>query len=87
MAIKIKFDKSNRPLQPTFILATKSGKRLGLLNAQGIHIVDYLEQPCEFTFSVNKFLNNVEDPLWDEIKNFRLARCAIFYDFWICYYI
>ena len=81
MAIKIKFDKSNRPLQPTFILATKSGKRLGLLNAQGIHIVDYLEQPCEFTFSVNKFLNNIEDPLKKKKKNFRLAYC-IEWDTW-----
>ena len=69
MAIKINFDVSNIPENPTLILATRKGDKIGKINAQNIVIKDSMTDGAEITFSVNKYINNVIDNLWNNIKN------------------
>ena len=73
MGMKIRFDTANRPENPTLILATKTGKKLGLIVASGISIKDSMKDAAEITFNVNKYLNGRKNHLWNKIKDFRLA--------------
>lgn len=73
MGMKIRFDTTNRPENPTLILATKTGKKLGLIVASGISIKDSMKDATEITFNVNKYLNGKKNHLWNKIKDFRLA--------------
>ena len=73
MGMKIRFDTTNRPENPTLILATKTGKKLGLIVASGISIKDSMKDAAEITFNVNKYLNGKKNHLWNKIKDFRLA--------------
>ena len=75
MAIKINFDVSNIPENPTLILATRKGDKLGKINAQNIVIKDSMTDGAEITFSVNKYTNNVIDNLWNNIKDYKLVYC------------
>lgn len=75
MAIKINFDVSNMPENPTLILATRKGDKIGKINAQNIVIKDSMTDGAEITFSVDKYINNVIDNLWSEIKNYKLVYC------------
>lgn len=75
MAIKINFDVSNIPENPTLILATRKGDKLGKINAQNIVIKDSMTDGAEITFSVNKYINNVIDSLWNNIKDYKLVYC------------
>lgn len=72
MGMKIRFDTTNRPENPTLILATKTGKKLGLIVASGISIKDSMKNAAEITFNVNKYLNGRKNRLWNKIKDFRL---------------
>jgi hypothetical protein len=56
MAIKIRFDKANNPETPSFILATKNGKRFGQIPAHNINMIDSQDTP-EVTFDVYKYEN------------------------------
>lgn len=73
MGMKIRFDTTNRPENPTLILATKTGKKLGLIVASGISIKDSMKDAAEITFNVNKYLNGKKNHLWNKIKDFRLV--------------
>lgn len=75
MAIKINFDVSNIPENPTLILATRKGDKIGKINAQNIVIKDSMTDGAEITFSVNKYINNVIDSLWNNIKDYKLVYC------------
>ena len=75
MAIKINFDVSNIPENPTLILATRKGDKIGKINAQNIIIKDSMTNGAEITFKVNKYINNVIDSLWYNIKNYKLVYC------------
>ena len=75
MAIKINFDVSNIPENPTLILATRKGDKLGKINAHNIVIKDSMTDGAEITFSVNKYTNNVIDNLWNKIKDYKLVYC------------
>ena len=75
MAIKINFDVSNIPENPTLILATRKGDKIGKINAQNIVIKDSMTDGAEITFSVNKYINNVIDSLWNDIKDYKLVYC------------
>lgn len=75
MAIKINFDVSNIPENPTLILATRKGDKIGKINAQNIVIKDNMTDGAEITFSVNKYINNVIDNLWNNIKDYKLVYC------------
>lgn len=55
MAIKIKFDPTHNPQFPTFILATRSFKKLGVItNITDLHIKDNLNAPMDVSFTVHK---------------------------------
>lgn len=75
MAIKINFDVANIPEKPTFILANKSGNKIGKINAQNIVLDESLNDAGEITFKVYKYLNGKKDILWDKIKDFKLLYC------------
>lgn len=76
MTIKIDFDASNNPQQPTIILAKKNGDKLGKLNAVNIEVTDSMNEASEMSFKVYKLVNGNKDNLWDEILNFRLVYCV-----------
>lgn len=75
MSIHIDFDVANNPQVPTFILSERNGDKLGLIEAQNIHIKDSLRDESEITFDVYKYLNGKENFLWNKIKNFKLIWC------------
>ena len=81
MSMKIKFDVSNNPEAPTFILATKNGQKLGKIDANEIVCSDSLKDASEFSFKVNKIIDGKRNELWDKIKDFRLVWCKE-YDLW-----
>lgn len=70
----IKIDASGNPEQPTFVLATRSAKRLG--NIPGTHSWKYhkiFNGADEIFFDVEKFINSEPNPLWDEVMDLRLV--------------
>ena len=74
MAVAIKFDTAGRPETPTLILAKKDGSRLGAIEgATDIHFSDSMNAPSEIAFKVHKKTDGRDNPLWDEIKDFRLV--------------
>ena len=75
MAIEIKFDITGIPEQPTLILGKRNGDKIGKINAQNIVIKDDMINPAEISFTINKYIDNVLDPLWNEVKDFRLVYC------------
>ena len=40
LAVRIKFDSSHNVIHPTFVLATRSGNKLGAINATNISVSD-----------------------------------------------
>ena len=75
-AIRIKFDTSNNPEMPTFILGDKSGKKYGVIeNISDINVSDRLNDCPEISFSVYKYDNYNECRLWDKLKNFMTVYC------------
>lgn len=75
MAVRIKFDSSHNVIQPTFVLATRSGNKLGAINATNISVSDSFNSHFELNFQVYKYDNGAEDPMWNQIKDFRLVWC------------
>ena len=72
MAVNIRFDSAGMPETPTFILAKKSGEKIGVLsNIMQLHFSDDLTAPSEFSFNVYKKLNGVSQPYWSDIRDFR----------------
>lgn len=86
MAIKMRFDTSNNIIQPTFALAKRNGTILGFLPVSNLHISDNFNSSFEISFTVSKYDNNVEYPLWDEIKDFKLIYCHE-WDVWFEIYV
>lgn len=54
MAIRIKFDSTHNAQSPTYVLATRSGRRLGKLPAYNITFKDTLNSYSEIFFRINK---------------------------------
>lgn len=75
-AIKINFDATGNPKEPTFILVKRNGDRIGKINARSIELIDNLNAAPELSFNVYKYLDNKKDPLWDSITNFKLVYCV-----------
>lgn len=75
MAVRIKFDNTHNVIQPTFVLATRSGKKLGTIPAYDIHSTDTFNSFFELMFSVQKYDNGKKYHLWNELKDFRLVWC------------
>ena len=81
MALRIMFDSNMLPEEPTFVLATKAGKKLGKLQAYSIICADALKEPSEISFRVSKYHDGELDHLWDKIVDFKLIWCKEF-DMW-----
>lgn len=81
MPMKIRFDKTHNPEKPTFVLATVSGSKIGMIQAERIICKGSMLNADEFSFSVYKYLNGVKNPIWDDIKDFRLIWIKE-YDLW-----
>lgn len=84
MALHIKFDSTHNAYPPTFILATRSGKKLGAIPAKSIVVREALDECMEYVelrFSVYKKEDGVEFNLWDKLKDFKLVYCKE-WDMW-----
>ena len=68
MSVKIKFDRNHNPIQPTLILSTKSGKKLGYIPAVNISITDNFNEPFDLEFQVYKETDGVKYCRWDYLK-------------------
>lgn len=76
MAIKITFDGDLNPQHPTFVLATRSGTKLGVLNTiEDVTVKDSSEDSSEISFDLYKFFDGEKCPLWDEVTDFKLIWC------------
>ena len=84
MAIDIRFDLVNNPEPPTIILANRNGNKLGQLkvNIESIELVDKFNDASEFSFTVNKYIDEKLTPLWDKIVDFKLVYCQE----WDCWF-
>lgn len=75
MAIQIKFDKSYNPIQPTLVLATRSGRKLGAIPATNIRFQDNMNAASEMSFSVYRDRGDNSAAIWDAITDLRLVWC------------
>lgn len=77
MAIDIKFDLIGNPEPPTIILANRNGNKLGQLNVnvESIELKDKFNDASEFSFTLNKYINDNFNCLWDKVVDFRLVYC------------
>ena len=81
MGVRIKLNSINEIESPTLVLATRKGKKLGIVPAYNIVFKDCMNSCSEISFRVNKFDNNEECSLWDDILDFKLLWCKE-YDLW-----
>lgn len=86
MAVNIKFDASHNAITPTFILATKSGNKLGTIPANDIVFKDCMNSYSEVNFKVYKTDNGVRYHLWDKLKDLKLLYCPE-WDLWFEIYV
>ena len=71
MGIKIDFDITGSPQEPSLILAYPSGKKIGNLLVNGVIIKDSLNSASEISFTMHKFLDAKQNPLWEQMTNFK----------------
>lgn len=75
MAVKIKFDNTHNVISPTFVLATRSGRKLGVIPATNITVSDAFNSRFELEFEVHKYDNGASFPLWNRIVDFSIIWC------------
>ena len=77
MAMNIKFDLVGNPEPPTIILANRNGNKLGQLNVneKTIDLTGRLNDASEFTFTLNKYIDDELNNLWDKVIDFKLVYC------------
>lgn len=54
MAVRIKFDSNHTAIEPTLVLSTRSGRKIGRIPAYNIHFKDGMNECSEMSFTVNK---------------------------------
>lgn len=83
MAIDIKFDLIGNPEPPTIILANRNGNKLGQLKVDidSIELSDKFNDASEFSFILNKNVDNKIIDLWDSVVDFKLVYCKE-WDMW-----
>ena len=83
MAIDIKFDLVGNPEPPTIILANRNGNKLGQLkvNTESINLSDKFNDASEFSFTINKYIDDKLIPLWEKVLDFKLVYCKE-WDMW-----
>ena len=86
MAVRIKFDNTHNVITPTFVLATRKGKKIGAIPATNISLSDAFNSQFDLSFQVQKYDNGNECIHWDKITNFRLLWCPE-WDIWFEIYV
>lgn len=86
MAVRIKFDNTHNVIQPTFVLATRAGHKLGTIPATNISVSDSFNSCFELEFQVNQNDNGNKYYLWDKITDFKLVWCRE-WDVWFEMYV
>lgn len=102
LAVRIKFDSTHNVIHPTFVLATRRGKKLGVIPATNISISDAFNSHFELSFQVHKadvdkieqqlskqitdVLNTKDYLSWDKITDFKLVWCRE-WDVWFEMYV
>lgn len=86
MAVRIKFDNTHNIIQPTFVLATRAGHKLGTIPATNISVSDVFNSGFELEFQVNKTENGRKYHLWDKLTDFKLVWCRE-WDVWFEIYV
>lgn len=82
----MKFDNSHNIIEPTLVLATRSGAKLGVIPAVHISASDNLNSSFELEFEVNKTENGTPWALWDKLTDFKLVWCRE-WDVWFEIYV
>lgn len=73
MAIQILFDVNQNPIEPTIILTNRNGNKVGAINGIfGMNVSDAFSEIPIVSFKVSKTVNDVINPMWDEITDLRL---------------
>lgn len=77
MAINLKFDLTGNPEPPSIVLANRNGNKLGQLNVnvESIDVSDKFNAASEFSFTLNKYIDDKLTPLWDKVVDFKLVYC------------
>lgn len=81
MALKIKFDKDQNPIEPTFVIAHRNGDKIGVIKDKSNLSISASTNQIEFSFKISKYSNGVENPFWNDVKDLRLIWCKE-YDTW-----
>lgn len=81
MGVRIKLDSMNEVENTTLVLATRKGRRLGIVPAYNVVFKDCLNSYSEISFRVSKYDNGNEYALWDSLVDFKLLWCKE-YDLW-----
>lgn len=69
MAVRIQFDSNHNPIQPTIVLATRGGRKLGRIPAVNVVFKDNMSNGCEMSFKVYK----EGCAIWERITDFKLV--------------
>lgn len=75
MAIRINFDSTHNVQSPTYILVTRSGRKLGKLPAYNITFKSTMGRYSEIFFRINKADCVSNSALWNQTKDFKLMYC------------
>lgn len=86
MGARIKLNPMNEVEEPTLVLATRKGRKLGTIPAYNIVFKDCLNSYSEISFKVSKSDNGNECRLWDKLLDFKLLWCKE-YDLWFEIYV
>ena len=79
MQIHLNYDPSSRVEPPTFILAYKSGQRIGqLTNISDVRTSDSMSEAPSFSFRVDKYSGDQITPYWNDLTTFKLVYCEEF---------
>lgn len=72
MAVKIQFDNTHNAIEPTLVLATRKGRKIGKLPAHNIVFKDGLNVYSELSFKVFEADCEKNDSLWEQLTDFKL---------------
>ncbi len=86
MGVRVKLNSMNEIDEPTLVLATRKGRKLGSIPAYDIVFKDCLNSYSEISFRVSKDNNGKKCLLWDELLDFKLLWCKE-YDLWFEIYV
>lgn len=70
MAVKIGFDNTHNVIEPTLVLATRKGRKIGKIPDYNIVFKDSLNVYAELSFRVNK--TDCNNTFWNQLTDFKL---------------